>query len=109
MTMSYQLKKFSDVENVGLIDSVFRSSLSIAIVVSELLIPSISSVSLVLLTFVAIYAGLTGFLSWDPVYALIKKGSQRPLPEKLSATRGSENATQRVEPAASEVSRKKAA
>lgn len=106
--MSIQLKKFSDVENVGLIDSVFRGSVAIAIVLGELLIPAISSVSLVVLTFIAIYTGLTAFLSWDPLYALIK-GSQRPQLEKITATLSNVKAPQRVEQVANEVSHKKAA
>lgn len=106
--MSFTVKKFSDVENVGLIDSAFRGSVAIAIVLSELLIPSISSVSLVVLTLIAIYTGLTAFLSWDPIYALIKK-LQRPQPEKLAETLSNVKAPRHVGQVANEVSHKKAA
>ena len=78
--MKHEARHFSDVENVGLIDSVFRGSLGFAILLSVLLIPTISSTQLVALTLVAIYAGLTAFISWDPVYALLMKRKQRPQP-----------------------------
>lgn len=79
--MRHQAKKFSDVENMGIIDSAFRGSLAIAILLSVLLIPAISSTQLVGLTLVAIYAGLTAFISWDPCYALMKR-KERPQPQK---------------------------
>jgi len=71
------------VENVGLIDSAFRASLGMAILLSVLLIPTISSTELVTLTLVAIYAGLTAFISWDPFYALFKE-PRHPLPQQAS-------------------------
>ena len=81
--MKYQAANSSGVENVGLIDSVFRGSLGIAIMLSVLLIPTMSSVVLVILNLVAIYAGLTAFISWDPFYALMKD-SRHSQPEQLS-------------------------
>ena len=81
--MKYQAANSSGVENVGLIDSVFRGSLGIAIMLSVLLIPTMSSTELVTLTLVAIYAGLTAFISWDPFYALMKD-SRHSQPEQLS-------------------------
>ena len=79
--MRHQATNFTEVENVGLIDSVFRGSLGFAILLSVLLIPTVSSTMLVSLTLVAIYAGLTAFISWDPFYALMKR-EQRPQPQK---------------------------
>ena len=90
--MISQAKKFADVENVGMIDSVFRGSLSFAIILSVLLIPAISSSVMVVLTLIAIYTGLTAFISWDPFYAL-KKSSRYQLSEnvKVSATSGADS------------------
>ena len=79
--MRHQVNNFTGIENVGLIDSVFRGSLGIAIILSVLLIPTVSSTLLIGLTLVAIYAGLTAFISWDPFYALMKR-EQRPQPQK---------------------------
>ena len=72
MAMKRRVTNFFEVENIGLIDGIFRGSLSIAILLGVLLIPAISSSLLVSLTLVTIYLGLTAFLSWDPVYALAK-------------------------------------
>ena len=80
--MRTRAQKYSDVENVGLIDSVFRSSLGIAILLSMLFIPTVSSAQLIVLTLVAVYAGLTGVISWDPFYALMKR-SRRQMHEPV--------------------------
>jgi len=73
MTMRRRVTNFFEVENVGLIDGVFRGSLGIAILLGVLLVPTISSSLLVSLTLIAFYLGLTAFLSWDPLYALAKR------------------------------------
>lgn len=106
--MSSQAKKFADVENVGMIDSVFRGSLSIAIILSVLLIPAISSSVMVALTLIAIYTGLTGFISWDPFYALVK-GSQYQLPEKVEVSEHVSADSKLKEQAAGDYHGKKAA
>jgi Inner membrane protein YgaP-like, transmembrane domain len=106
--MSHRVTNFSKVENVGLVDSVFRGSLGIALVLSVLLIPTISSTALVTLTLIAIYAGLTAFLSWDPFYALVK-GSRRPLPEKVQAPTPVTTGSRSVEQTVNDVHHKKAA
>lgn len=79
--MKHQAEKSFDVENVGLIDSAFRGSLAIAVLLAVLLIPTISSTELVVLTLVAVYAGLTAFIGWDPFYAMMK-GSRHSQPEQ---------------------------
>ena len=71
--MIYEHEKFDAVENVGFVDGVVRGSVSIAILVAIMLVPSISSFTLFGLTQLAIYAGLTAFIGWDPVYAMMKK------------------------------------
>jgi hypothetical protein len=107
-TMNSQVKKLSDVENVGMIDSAFRGSLSVAILLSVLLVPAISSIALAALTFVAIYMGLTAFLGWDPFYALAK-GSQHEVPEKVAAAATVAAGSKPAEHAAGDVHTKKAA
>ncbi len=61
-----------DVENVGWFDSALRGSLATALVLGVLLIPSVSSTTLAVMTLIAIYAGLTAFIGWDPLYALMQ-------------------------------------
>jgi len=71
--MTYEDPKFTEAENVGFVDGVVRGSASIAILVAVMLIPAISSYTLFALTQLAIYAGLTAFIGWDPVYAMMKR------------------------------------
>jgi hypothetical protein len=71
--MTYEDEKFGAVENVGFVDGVVRGSLSIAILVEIMLVPSITSLTLFGLTQLAIYAGLTAFIGWDPIYAMMKQ------------------------------------
>jgi hypothetical protein len=83
--MNYQNTSYPEMENVGLIDGAVRGSLSMAILVSVLLLPSMPSTMLIGLTLAAIYTGLTAFIGWDPVYAWVKK--PQPLPQTpVSAT-----------------------
>ena len=54
--MTYEDEKFAGAENVGFVDSVIRASVSIAILVAVMLVPSITSLTLFGLTQLAIYA-----------------------------------------------------
>ena len=77
--MAYEDEKFSVMENVGFVDSVVRGSASIAILVAVMMMPTITSVTLFGLTQLAIYAGLTAFIGWDPLYAAMKQtGTRQP-------------------------------
>lgn len=86
--MTYEDEKLIAAENVSFVDSVVRGSASIAIIVAILLMPSITAFTLFALTQIAIYAGLTAFIGWDPIYALTKQPvSSVPerAPEKLAS------------------------
>ena len=83
--MTYEGEKFAEVENVGFVDSIVRGSMSIAVLVAVMLLPSITSLTLFVLTQLAIYAGLTAFIGWDPVYAMLKRTDGQQ-PEQLRAT-----------------------
>jgi hypothetical protein len=83
--MTFEDEKPIEVENVGFIDSIVRGSISIAIVVAVMWMPSITAFTLFALTQLAIYAGLTAFIGWDPIYALIKRPVSS-VPEQASAT-----------------------
>jgi len=82
--MAYEDEKFAVAENVSYIESVVRASVSIAVLVAVMLIPSITSFTLFSLTQLAIYLGLTAFTGWDPIYALTKK-SKAGSPEQVPA------------------------
>ena len=71
--MTYENAKFTQPENVGYMESIVRGSVSIALLVVAMLIPEIGSYILFALTQVAIYLGLTAFIGWDPIYAMLKQ------------------------------------
>jgi hypothetical protein len=106
--MRHRVTNFFEIENVGMIDSVFRGSLGIAILLGVLLVPAISSSLLVSLTLVAIYLGLTAFLSWDPLYVLAKKFRSQAR-EGACATVIIQSVPRNSEPVVSDVPHKKAA
>ena len=108
MAMKRRVTNFFEVENIGLIDGIFRGSLSIAVLLSVLLIPTISSSLLVSLTLVAFYLGLTAFLSWDPVYALVKTFRTQAR-QRACVTVVIHSVPRHSGPAVSDVSHKKAA
>ena len=83
--MIYEDEKLTEVENMGFAESVVRASVSIAIVLAVLLIPSITSLTLFGLTQLAIYAGLTAFIGWDPIYAVKKQPAGRAAAETVEA------------------------
>ena len=86
--MTYEDAKLTQPENVGYIESVVRGSVSIALLVVAMVIPEIGSYSLFALTQVAIYLGLTAFIGWDPMYAMLKRPASyvsAPVPETVVA------------------------
>jgi hypothetical protein len=103
--MIYEDEKYTEVENVGFVDGVARGSASIAILMAVMLIPAISSYMLFALTQLAIYAGLTAFIGWDPIYAMLK----RPAIQVPAQAPASVDAVPRQEPQVSGGDHKKAA
>ncbi|MEJ2566108.1 MAG: DUF2892 domain-containing protein [Gammaproteobacteria bacterium] len=73
--MIHEDAKFTRPENVGSMESIVRGSASMALLVVAMLIPAIGSYLLFALTQVAIYLGLTAFIGWDPIYAMLKQPS----------------------------------
>ncbi|MEJ2574246.1 MAG: hypothetical protein P8164_11755 [Gammaproteobacteria bacterium] len=76
-TMVYQASKYTEVENISFVESVGRAVASIAIVVAVMHMPSLTALTLFGFTQLAIYAGLTAFIGWDPIYAVMKLGRTR--------------------------------
>jgi hypothetical protein len=103
--MTYEDTKFAEVENVGFVEGVVRGSASIAILVAVMLIPSITAYTLFALTQLAIYAGLTAFIGWDPIYAMMKQSASQA-PAQAPAT---VSAAPRQQPQVSGGDHKKAA
>ncbi|MEJ2552851.1 MAG: DUF2892 domain-containing protein [Gammaproteobacteria bacterium] len=77
--MRYQTTHLSDVNNVGPLERVHRIVVGLISITATLLFPAISEAAIVGLVALGVYAGLTGFIGWDPLYALMK-GLQRQAP-----------------------------
>lgn len=75
--MVYQTSKYTEVENISFVESVGRAVASIAIVVAVMHMPSLTALTLFGFTQLAIYVGLTAFMGWDPIYAVMKQGRTR--------------------------------
>ena len=71
--MTYEKEKFFEAENIGFAERIVRGYISIAIIMAIVLIPAINAYTLFGLTQIAIYVGLTAFVGWDPVYAVLKR------------------------------------
>jgi len=75
--MTYQEMELDDVENIGPFDRANRivlglTSITVAVVFTAMPEAAISS-----LVAIGMYAGLTAFIGWDPLYALVKGYHQR--------------------------------
>jgi hypothetical protein len=68
--MAYQQINLDDVENVRSFDRVNRIILGVTSIMAAVLLTDIPEAALVTLTAVGMYAGLTAFIGWDPLYAL---------------------------------------
>lgn len=75
--MTHEDAKFTRPENVTYAERILRGYVSIALLVAAILIPEIGSYSLFALTQVALYLGLTAFIGWDPIYAMLKQPASR--------------------------------
>jgi hypothetical protein len=67
--MSYQTNDFYHVENVGPLDRVNRIIVGTTLIMVAVLFTAISPASIVGLVALGTYAGLTGFIGWDPLYS----------------------------------------
>lgn len=84
--MTYVNAKLTQPENVGYIESVVRGSASIALILLAMQMPEIGSYGLFALTQVAIYLGLTAFIGWDPIYAVLKQTNSYVRSETVVST-----------------------
>ena len=84
--MTYKTNDFYNVENVGPLDRINRIIMGTALIMVAVLFTAIAPASIAGLVAFGTYAGLTGFIGWDPLYSLTK-AFQHPAPEPLpSAT-----------------------
>ena len=84
--MTYQTNDFYNVENVGPLDRVNRIIAGTTLIMVAVLFTAIAPASIAGLVALGTYAGLTGFIGWDPVYSLMSAFSQRQAPVQAPAT-----------------------
>ena len=81
--MTYQTSNFYNVENVGPLDRVNRIIAGTTLIMVAVLFTAISPASIVGLVALGTYAGLTGFIGWDPLYSAtwaVQHRAPGPLP-----------------------------
>lgn len=83
--MTYQETHFTEAENVGLLDRVNRLIMGTTLIVAAVLFTAIPSAAVAGMVAFGIYAGLTAFIGWDPLYALAK-AVQRQAPAQTPPT-----------------------
>ena len=86
--MSYQETELDNVENVGPFDRANRIVLGITSITVAVVFTAIPEATVASLVAIGIYTGLTAFIGWDPLYALVKAFQQRmpvQTPPALSA------------------------
>lgn len=86
--MTCYVTDISEVENVGALDRVNRLLTAMTLIAVAVLFTAIPSAAVVGIVAVAIYAGLTAFIGWDPVYAMVKamhKQTAAHAPEPVGA------------------------
>ena len=83
--MSYQATHLSDVDNVGPLDRVNRIIVGTTLITVTVLFTAIPAAAIAGIVALGIYAGLTGFIGWDPLYAMAK-AFQHQTPAQVSAT-----------------------
>jgi len=74
--MTYQVTHLSNVDNVGPLDRINRIIVGTTLITVTVLFTALSEAAIAGLVAVGTYAGLTGFIGWDPLYAL-SKANQR--------------------------------
>jgi hypothetical protein len=83
--MTYQTSNFYNVENVGPLDRVNRIIAGTTLIMVAVLFTAITPAAIAGLVALGTYAGLTGFIGWDPLYSATK-ASQQLAPAPLPAT-----------------------
>ena len=84
--MTYQDTHFPNVNNIGPLDRINRIIVGTTLITVMVLFTAIPAATVASVVVIGMYAGLTGFIGWDPLYSLTK-AFQHPAPEPLpSAT-----------------------
>lgn len=86
--MTYQPSTLNNAENVGPLDRVNRFLLGMTLITVAVLFTGIPEAAIAGLVAAGFYTGLTAFIGWDPLYALINAyRSQASVPATSSTMR----------------------
>jgi hypothetical protein len=88
-TMTYQETELDSVENIGSFDRANRIVLGITAITVAVVFAEIPESAIISLVAIGMYAGLTAFIGWDPLYALVNAFQPRTpeqTPPTVSAT-----------------------
>jgi Inner membrane protein YgaP-like, transmembrane domain len=83
--MTYQETHFPNVNNIGPLDRINRIIVGTTLITVMVLFTAIPAATVASVVAIGMYAGLTGFIGWDPLYALVK-GVQKQAPAQTPAT-----------------------
>ena len=83
--MTYQATHSSDVNNVGPLDRVNRIIVGTTLIMVTVLFTAIPAAAVAGIVMLGLYAGLTGFIGWDPLYSVTRALQQRA-PAQTAAT-----------------------
>jgi Inner membrane protein YgaP-like, transmembrane domain len=86
--MQYAETLSATIENVGALDRFHRVLVGTTLIIVAALFSAIPAGAAFSLVAFGIYAGITGAIGWDPMYAFVKALHQRttvPTPETLTA------------------------
>jgi len=91
--MTYQASHLSNVDNVGPLDRVNRIIVGTTLIAVTELFTAIPEAAIAAIVATGMYAGLTGFIGWDPLYALAKtlqRQAPAPVLEPVATAQGLE-------------------
>ena len=96
--MIYQQTDMSNVDNVGLLDRINRVIVGTTLITVTVLFTAIPPAAIAGIVALGVYAGLTGFIGWDPLYALVKgmrreAAVQTPSPSPVHRHQGEQPST----------------
>ena len=83
--MTYQDTHFPNVNNIGPLDRINRVIVGTTLITVMVLFTAIPAATVASVVAFSIYAGLTGFIGWDPLYGLVK-GFQKQTSAQTPAT-----------------------
>jgi hypothetical protein len=70
--MTYQEANLPNVENIGSVDRVHRIIAGVALISVAVMFTALPEAAIAGIVALGAYLGLTAFIGWDPLYAVVK-------------------------------------